>query len=52
MSADRNKAVVRRFFEEAWNHNNLSVADETYSANNTHHLVVLQDPSDLTNREQ
>lgn len=38
MSADRNKAVVRRFFEEAWNHNNLSVADETYSANNTHHF--------------
>ena len=38
MSADRNNAVVRRFFEEAWNQSNLSAVDETYSADNVHHF--------------
>jgi len=38
MSTNENKAVVRRFFEDAWNNNNLSVADETYSADNIHHF--------------
>jgi predicted ester cyclase len=38
MSTDENKAVVRRFFEEAWNQGNLSVADETYSVDNIHHF--------------
>src|SRR4051812_37144256 len=35
---DENKTVVRRFFEEAWNNNNLSVADETYSVDNIHYF--------------
>jgi hypothetical protein len=28
---DQNKAIVRRFFEEVWNKNNLSVVDELYA---------------------
>ena len=38
MSTERNKTIVRRFFKEAWNNNNLSVAGETYSADNIHHF--------------
>lgn len=34
MSTEENKAVMRRFFEEAWNHNKLSVVEETFSADN------------------
>src|SRR4051812_11527282 len=38
MSTEENKAVMGRFFEEAWNHNKLSVVDETYSTDNIHHF--------------
>jgi predicted ester cyclase len=31
MSTEENKAVMRRFFEEAWNRNKLSVVEETFS---------------------
>ena len=32
MSAEENKAIARRFFEEVWNKGNLDVIDETHAA--------------------
>ena len=40
MSAEGNKALVRRIFEEVWNAGNLDVFDETIAAD-----YVLHDPS-------
>jgi steroid delta-isomerase-like uncharacterized protein len=37
MSAEDNKALVRRFFEEVCNARNLGVADELFTANHTYH---------------
>ena len=33
MSAEENKAVVRRYYEEVWNQGNLTVVDELYAPN-------------------
>jgi steroid delta-isomerase-like uncharacterized protein len=35
--SEANKNVVRRLFEEFWNKGNLSVADELFAPNYTHH---------------
>ncbi|HEY4816501.1 MAG TPA: ester cyclase [Candidatus Acidoferrum sp.] len=35
--SEQNKAVIRRLFEEVWNQGNLSVADELFAPNYTHH---------------
>jgi steroid delta-isomerase-like uncharacterized protein len=35
--SENNKAVVRRLFEELWNKGNLSVADQLFTPNYTHH---------------
>jgi len=32
MSAEENKAIIRRWIEEAWNKGNVDVADELYAA--------------------
>ena len=40
MSAEENKAIARRFFEEVWNKGNLDVIDETHAAG-----YVLHDPT-------
>jgi predicted ester cyclase len=36
MPIEDNKKVVRRFFEEVWNRNNVSTLDEIWSSENTH----------------
>jgi steroid delta-isomerase-like uncharacterized protein len=35
--SDQNKAIVRRLFEELWNKGNLSLADQLFTPNYTHH---------------
>ena len=35
--SEENKTVIRRSFEELWNKGNLSVADELFAPNYTHH---------------
>ena len=35
--SEHNKAIVRRLFAELWNTGNLSVADEIFSPNYSHH---------------
>jgi predicted ester cyclase len=37
MSGDEAKAIVRRFFDEAWNQNRVAELDEYISADNIHH---------------
>jgi hypothetical protein len=37
MSAEDNKAVVRRFFDEVCNERKLGVADELFATNHTYH---------------
>lgn len=39
MSAEENKAKVRRVFEEAWNKGNLAVVDETSDPKGVGHVV-------------
>ena len=35
--SEQNKAIVRRLFEELWNKGNLSLADQLFTPNYTHH---------------
>ena len=35
--SEHNKAIVRRLFAELWNNGNLSVADQLFTPNYTHH---------------
>ncbi len=42
MSTERNKAILRRFFDEAWNRKNAEIADELFAAE-----YVLSDPGNL-----
>jgi len=37
MSAEENKMVVRRFFEEAWNQGNLALVDQLVASNSLNH---------------
>jgi hypothetical protein len=32
MSAEQNKALIRRFYEEVWGRGNVDVADEVFAA--------------------
>src|SRR6476620_7527471 len=40
MSAEQNKAIVRKWIEEGWNKGNLNLVDDLYTPN-----VVQHDPS-------
>jgi predicted SnoaL-like aldol condensation-catalyzing enzyme len=44
MSTEQNKAVVRRFWDEAWNAGNLAMIDEIYDPNHQLH-VLWQNPA-------
>src|SRR5690242_20169952 len=40
MSAEENKAIFRRFYERAWNHDDLSVIDELLAPDFINHAVT------------
>jgi steroid delta-isomerase-like uncharacterized protein len=42
MSATENKAIVRRFFEEAWNHKSIADLHQYWSHNNIHHFGIVK----------
>lgn len=42
MSTERNKAILRRFFDEAWNRKNPDIADELFAPE-----YILSDPGNL-----
>jgi predicted SnoaL-like aldol condensation-catalyzing enzyme len=37
MSTEQNKALIRRFYEEAWGKGNVNVADEVFAADYVRH---------------
>ena len=43
MSAEENKAIVRRYLEESWNQRNLAVIDELIAPD-----LIQHDPQHLT----
>jgi steroid delta-isomerase-like uncharacterized protein len=43
MSAEENKAIARRDFEEVWNQGNLSAIDEIYTTDYIRHDAVIGD---------
>jgi steroid delta-isomerase-like uncharacterized protein len=44
MSAEANKALIRRFYEEVWNRGNLDVADEVFAAGYVRHDFRATEP--------
>jgi hypothetical protein len=44
MSGDEAKAIVRRFFDEAWNQNRVAELDEYISADSIHRGVSADAP--------
>jgi steroid delta-isomerase-like uncharacterized protein len=42
MSAIENKAIVRRFFEEAWNLKKIDELHQYWSDNNIHHFGIVE----------
>ena len=50
MTTEANKAIVRRFFEDAWNQNKVSDLDEYIAADTVHHFgarIAKQGPNEL-----
>ena len=39
MSTENHKALIRRFVEEVWNRQNLSIVDELFAANHVFHAA-------------
>ena len=44
MTAEENKAIVRRFFEECFNQGNLAIADDLIAADYTNHMLDPDSP--------
>ena len=49
-TTEANKAIVRRFFEDAWNQNKVSDLDEYVTADTVHHFgarIAKEGPNEL-----
>lgn len=44
MSAEENKATIRRYVEEAWNKGNVSIMDELMAAHYVRHMAISAPP--------
>lgn len=52
MSTEQNKAVVRRYLEEAWNKGNVGIIDELMAPNYARHISGMPSPVDREAQKQ
>jgi steroid delta-isomerase-like uncharacterized protein len=52
MSAEENKAIVRRYLDEVWNKKNVNILDELMAPNYARYLPGLDKPLDRAGQKQ